>query len=51
MALGNTMKKVALRTAFDYIGKNPEENMPSSWIGWIGLRATARRASRFSGRR
>ena len=33
MALGNTMKKVALRTAFDYIEKNPEEICRSSWIG------------------
>ena len=34
MALGNTMKKVALRTAFDYIGKNPEENMPKL-MDWV----------------
>ena len=34
MALGNTMKKVALRTAFDYIGKNPEENLPKL-MDWV----------------
>ena len=34
MALGNTMKKVALRTAFDYIGKNPEDNMPKL-MDWV----------------
>lgn len=34
MALGNTMKKVALRTAFDYIEKNPEENMPKL-MDWV----------------
>ncbi len=34
MALGNTMKKVALRTDFDYIEKNPEENMPKL-MDWV----------------
>ena len=37
MALGNTMKKVALRPAFDYIEKNPEENIPKlmDWVDRI----------------
>ena len=34
MALGNTMKKVALRSAFDYIEKNPEENIPKL-MDWV----------------
>lgn len=34
MALGNTMKKVALRTAFDYIEKKPEENIPKL-MDWV----------------
>ena len=34
MVLGNTMKKVALRTAFDYIEKKPEENIPKL-MDWV----------------